>query len=253
MHTPIAAGHLLDRLLVVHGALAYLIVGALAFGEAALFVGFVLPGETAVLLGGVLAYEHAVSLPGMIVLVVAAAIVGDSVGYEVGRHFGTRLLNLRLLRSRRQSVDKAQQYLRDKGGRAVFLGRFTAFFRAVMPGLAGVAGMHYRRFLAFNATGGLLWGTGFVLLGYLAGASYRKVEDVVGRASIGVLVVVVVAVIAVHLYRRRAGKRAQAAPPADYPDEAHPDRPGLAPPPRDREQRHRGPGAVRQPPASRPS
>jgi len=71
---------------------AYLIVAALVFAEAALFVGFVLPGETAVVLGGVLASFGRVPLPLMVIVVIAAAIGGDSVSYEVGRRFGPRVL-----------------------------------------------------------------------------------------------------------------------------------------------------------------
>ena len=75
-----------DPILNLHGPPAYALVGALVFSEAALFVGFVLPGETAALLGGVLAHRQQVALAGIAAVAVAAAILGDSVGYEVGRH-----------------------------------------------------------------------------------------------------------------------------------------------------------------------
>lgn len=192
-----------DSILGLHGLPAYGLVGGLAFAEAALFVGFVLPGETAVLLGGVLAYQHQVSLPIIATVAVLAAITGDSVGYEVGRRFGTRLLASRLFARRRKGLEKGQQTLRDNGGKAVFLARFTAFLRAVMPGLAGTAGMPYPRFLAFNAAGGLVWGLGFTLLGYVAGASYQKVAQVAGWASEAILALIVVAVIVFVIHRRR--------------------------------------------------
>jgi len=192
-----------DSILGLHGLPAYGLVGGLAFAEAALFVGFVLPGETAVLLGGVLAYQHQVSLPIIATVAVLAAITGDSVGYEVGRRFGTRLLASKLFARRRKGLEKGQQALRDNGGKAVFLARFTAFLRAVMPGLAGTAGMPYPRFLAFNAAGGLVWGLGFTLLGYVAGASYQKVAQVAGWASEAILALIVVAVIVFVIRRRR--------------------------------------------------
>jgi membrane-associated protein len=194
---------LVDSILNLHGGAAYALVGGLAFSEAALFVGFVLPGETAVLLGGVLAHRGSVSLLGIAAVAVAAAITGDSVGYEVGRRYGTRLLGTRVFAKRQQGLERGQQVLRDKGGRAVFLARFTAFLRAVMPGLAGSARMPYPRFLAFNAAGGLIWAVGFTLLGYLAGASYQKVEKVAGRASAVLLAVIVLAVVIFVLRRRR--------------------------------------------------
>jgi membrane-associated protein len=202
-----------DEVLKLHGLAAYGLVGGLAFAEAALFVGFVLPGETAVLLGGVLANQHRVSLPVMIIVAVLAAIIGDSVGYEVGRHFGTRLLDSRIFERRRRGLERGQQALRENGGRAVFLARFTAFLRAVMPGLAGAARMPYRRFLAFNAAGGLIWATGFTLLGYLVGAGYHTVENIAGRASEVILALVVLAVIIFVIRRRRRERDPQ--PPAD--------------------------------------
>jgi membrane-associated protein len=181
---------IIDPLLTLHGVAAYSLVAGLAFAEAAVFAGFVLPGETAVILGGVLAYRHSVSLPVMIAVVVLAAIAGDSVGYEVGRRYGERLLGLRVFDRHRRGVAAGQARLVAIGGRAVFLARFTAFLRAVMPGLAGTARMPYRRFLVWNAAGGLVWGAGFTLLGYLAGASYRRIEGYAGTVSEVVLAVV---------------------------------------------------------------
>lgn len=156
---------LLDRLLTVRGPVVYAVIALVVFAEDALFVGFVLPGETAAVLGGVIASQGHVQLRLIMVLVVVAAVVGDSVGYEVGRHLGPRILNMRVLAKRRKRLDDAQAFLRRRGGSAVFLGRFVAFFRAMMPALAGTSRIAYRKFLAFNAAGGLIWGAGFVLLG----------------------------------------------------------------------------------------
>jgi membrane protein DedA with SNARE-associated domain len=94
----------------------------------------------------------------------------------------------------------------------VFLGRFVAFLRAVMPALAGTAGMRYRRFLAFNAAGGIVWGTGVVLLGYLAGNSYAAVERTVGREVALALAGIVLVALVVWRVRahRTAHRRSQA-------------------------------------------
>lgn len=199
---------LLDRLLGLSGPVVYLLVALVVFVEDALFVGFVVPGETAAVLGGVLAYRGQADLVLMAVVVVAAAVVGDTVGYEVGRHLGTRVLATRLVRARQRQIDGAQDFLRRRGGSAVFLGRFVAFFRAVMPALAGTSRMPYRRFLSWNAVGGLVWGVGFVLLGYLAGNSYATVEKTVGRGA--AVVVAVVVLVAVVVWRVRSHRREQA-------------------------------------------
>jgi membrane protein DedA with SNARE-associated domain len=84
----------------------------------------------------------------------------------------------------------------------VFLGRFFAFFRAVMPALAGAAQMPYRRFITWNAFGGVVWGVGFVLLGFLAGNSYQKVATEVGRGSAIAVTVIVLAALVVWRIRK---------------------------------------------------
>ena len=144
----------LDSLLHVPGPVVLATVAALVFGEAAVFLGFVFPGETAVLLGGFLASTGRLNVVLLGVVVVAAAIVGDSVGYEVGKRLGPRLLRTRLFRRHQTRVDRARSFLDGRGASAIFVGRFTAFLRAVTPGLAGLSGMRYRRFLAWNAAGG---------------------------------------------------------------------------------------------------
>jgi membrane-associated protein len=193
-----------DGILNVPPVLAYVVVACLVFAEDALFIGFILPGETAAVLGGVVASRGNVQLWLMMVLVVLAAVVGDSVGYEVGKHLGPRFLDLPVLRKRRRKLDEAQDFLRRRGGAAVFLGRFVAFFRAVMPALAGTARMPYLRFLAFNVAGGIVWGTGFVLLGFLAGNSYETVAKAAGRDI--AVVVVLLAVIALVAWRVRKAR-----------------------------------------------
>ena len=200
---------LLDGILGLDPLLILAVTGLLVFAEDAIFVGFVIPGETAAVLAGVGAGLGHVPLPLSIVVVVAAAIVGDSVGYEVGhRFFGPRVLTSPVLARHRVRIERAQAFLRRRGGIAVFLGRFTAFFRAMMPALAGASRMPYRTFLAWNALGGLIWGTVFVVVGYAAGASYHQVERQVGRGiAIGLAVVVVAALVTWRLRSERGAPK----------------------------------------------
>lgn len=186
----------------LHGWLAYVVIAALVFGETAVFVGFVLPGEIATILGGVLASRGHISLPLLIVIVVAAAIVGPFVGYEVGGRMGDRLFAARALNRVRGATDRARVVLSTRGGLAVFLGRFLAVVRAIMPAAAGAAGMRYRTFALFNVLGGLIWGAGYCLLGYLAGSAYAVVERRVGAGLAIAIGAVVVAGLAVWAFRR---------------------------------------------------
>jgi membrane-associated protein len=185
----------IDTLLGVPPALALLIIAALVFGEAALFFGFVIPGETAVVYGGVLAAAGKVSVLLVLLVVILAAIVGDSVGFEIGRKLGPRLHRAPVLRNNVDRLEAAQAYLRRRGGRAVVMGRFTAFLRAVMPALAGASRMEYRRFLAFNAAGGVLWGGACVLLGFFAAHSINRVTHYLGLTSAAIVVVIALGLV----------------------------------------------------------
>jgi membrane-associated protein len=191
---------------------AYTIIAILVFGEAAVFIGFVLPGETAVVLGGFLASRNELDIVALCVLVFVAAVVGDSVGYEVGKQLGPKVLRWGILTRHQARLQAASDLLRRRGGPAVFLGRFTAFFRAVMPGLAGLSQMRYRKFLAWNAMGGLAWGVGFSLVGFFAGESYDEVAAQIGRGTaVFVGVLILVALVVWHLRRRRTERAEEEA------------------------------------------
>jgi membrane protein DedA with SNARE-associated domain len=135
-------------------------------------------------------------------IAVGAAIVGDTVGFEVGKHLGPRILELKALSGHRRKVHRAQDFLARRGGSAVFLGRWTAFFRAVMPALAGMSRMHYPTFLAWNATGGVAWGATVVTAGFFAGESYARVEKWLGGGAAAV--VASVALLALVVWRIRS-------------------------------------------------
>lgn len=183
----------------------YVLLGGLAFAEAAFLLGMVLPGETALLVGGFLAHEGVLDVWVMGVVAVVCAIAGDSVGYEFGRHFGPALRRSRVGRwvgPHRWSAGDA--FLLRHGGKAVFIGRATALLRALVPSMAGMARMPYRRvFLPWNAAGGLLWGAGCVALGYAFAASLPTVEKYLRLGPIPVVGIVVIVVVALEIRRRR--------------------------------------------------
>lgn len=206
---------MVEWILSLHGPVALAIVFLGPTLEASTFIGFVFPGEIAVLLGGVLAYQGRVVLWAAIAAAVLGAITGDSIGYWVGREFGRRILTsigrrIPFVRHRiDEHLDHAEAYVRRRGGRAVFFGRFTAALRVMVPGLAGMSEVPYGQFVLYNALGGLLWGTAFVLLGFFAGAAWRRVEGIASRVGLGLLVTVLVVLIGGRLLR--VWRRAEAA------------------------------------------
>lgn len=200
---------LLQPLLTLHGWEAYLLVGVLVAAEASIMLGFVFPGETAAILGGVIASKNGVSVAGMTACVVLCAIVGDSIGYWVGDKWGDKFLGFGPLKKREKGVGVALDQLRRRGATAVFVGRFTAFLRAVIPGLAGLSKMRYRIFLPANAAGGIVWGVLFVLLGYFVG---EKVERATGIASDVLAGLIVLVIIVLFIRHRRREKRLYEGP-----------------------------------------
>ncbi|QNN53295.1 bifunctional DedA family/phosphatase PAP2 family protein [Nocardioides mesophilus] len=194
---------LANHILALPGWVALLVVFAVPALESSAFVGFLFPGEIALILGGVLAFEGRVPLAAVLVAGMVGAVVGDSVGYAVGSAYGRRLLDGTVGRWVKQDhLDRASVYLAERGGRAVFFGRFTAALRVMIPGLAGMSGLRYRTFLVFNVAGAVGWVTLSVMLGYLGGSSWRHVEHIASRIGLGALAVVVLAIAAGYALRR---------------------------------------------------
>jgi membrane-associated protein len=199
---------------------AYLVVAVLVFGETAVFLGFVLPGEAAVVLGGVLASRGHVSIVLLVVVVVISAVLGPLVGYEIGRRMGDRLFASRVLRRIPGGVARARSTLQARGGLGVLIGRFVAILRALVPAAAGAAQVPYRTFFFFNAVGGIIWGVGYCLLGYLAGSAYVVVEKRVGTGLAVVIAALVLAAVGTWAVRRHraAGDGAAASAAAGDSD-----------------------------------
>jgi len=201
--------HLADRILLLPPAVALLLVFALPALEASAFVGFIIPGEIGVILGGVLANQHKLPLWAALVAGIAGAIIGDSVGYEVGKRYGERILTKipnRILKQ--EHLDRAEESVRRNGGKAVFVGRFTAALRVLVPGFSGMSRIPYAKFLAWNAAGGTLWATAFVLLGYAAGSQYQRVAHNASLFGVGLLVLIAAVLITKRVRSRRSTRAA---------------------------------------------
>ena len=169
-----------------------------AFGEAAAFIGFVLPGETSLLIGGVLAHEKVWPLWLFLICAIIGAIAGDSVGYEVGKHFGPRIEVSRLGRLVGAKRWALAQHIFDKyHGGAIFFGRAQALLRALVPALAGMNKVPYRTFLKWNAAGGIVFSTIVILLGYEFANQLTKLEKVLKYWAFGFLTVVIIVILVI--------------------------------------------------------
>lgn len=206
---------LIEHLLTVPAWLAVLVVFVLPALESSVFLGFVFPGELALLLGGVAAGQGHVPVAAVAAAGIAGAAAGDTVGYVVGRRWGRRILDStagRFVRAER--LDRAERSLARSGGWAVLVGRFTVALRVLVPGLAGMGRMPYRRFLLANLTGAVLWGGMVVAAGYLAGNSWQHVAHQLSSAGLVLAGAVLAFVVGrAALGRLRRGRRATTVEP----------------------------------------
>lgn len=194
---------LAEHILAMPGWAALLLVFTLPALESSAFIGFVFPGEISLVTGGVLAFDHRTALWAVLLAGIAGAVAGDSIGYLVGRRYGRRMLDGTIGRFvKADHLDRGERYLAQRGGTAVFLGRFTAALRVMVPGLAGMARMHYRTFLAYNVAGGVAWATMSVLLGYTGGNAWQQAAHLASWIGFGALAVLVLWVAHGSLLRR---------------------------------------------------
>ncbi|MDH6135404.1 membrane-associated protein [Kitasatospora sp. MAA4] len=180
---------------------------AVVFAESGLLIGFFLPGDSLLFTTGLLvAHGQYLTQPLWLVclLVVAAAIAGDQVGYLFGRRVGPGLFrrgDARLFRQ--ENVEKASAFFERHGPKAIVLARFVPIVRTFLPIVAGVSRMNYRTFLIFNAAGGLLWGGGVTVLGYFLG-QVAFVRDHIDLILVAIVLVSVLPVAFELLRARRA-------------------------------------------------
>jgi membrane-associated protein len=180
----------------------------LAFAECALFLDLIVPGEAGMVVAAAAAARTDVPLPTMIVAAAAGAILGDTVGYLIGRRWGLAIVRRwePVRRRLEPRVERAERYFATRGGAAVFVGRFVGVVRGVVPVVAGTARMPYRRFLPWNVAASIVWTTGVMTAGYLLG---RHVESAVARASLVVTALVLVVVGGWWLIARRRRRAAE--------------------------------------------
>jgi membrane-associated protein len=152
------------------GWYGYLLLFAIVFAETGLLVGFMLPGDSLMFTVGVVAGAGQLNIVLINVLLMAAAIIGDGVGYWLGTRTGPRIFNRPNSRFfRREYLERTQAFYERHGGKTIIYARFVPIVRTFAPFVAGVAGMRYSRFLAFNVFGGIGWVFSLTMLGYALG------------------------------------------------------------------------------------
>lgn len=187
--------------------LLVLVTGALVLAECTVGLGFVVPGESGLLIASAAVTDWGFFFSLSLVVALCAA-VGDSIGYWLGRRYGFRFRETKVVRKLGQRHwDRACRLLRRYGIGAVLVARFLPVVRTLTPAAAGTSGLGYAKFLPASLAGAVAWSAMHVSIGWLAGASAKYVEEMLGRASGIVLAVVVLGVLAVWWRRRTRARR----------------------------------------------
>lgn len=198
-----ASGGLLDPTALLEGAGPWVLVVIIAmiFIETGLLFPF-LPGDSLVFTAALLSVPLGIPLYVLIPVVAVTAILGDTVGFEIGRRYGRRFFapDARVLKT--EYLDRANDFFEKYGGRSLVLARFVPIVRTFIPPIVGMSTMRYRTFLMWNAIGGIGWTVVCSLAGYLLG-HIPAVRDNVDLISIGIVAVSVLP-IAFDLLRKRA-------------------------------------------------
>ena len=171
----------------------YYIIAAAVLAERSIFIGLVVPGDFILALGGVYAARGKLSLALVALIGTLGAIIGESVGYWIGRRYGMGVIkHIPFVRRLEGPLQGAQEYFEKHGGRTVAIGRYATAAGAFIPFTAGVARMPYRRFLLFDVPAIVVWATGISVFGYLFGENLAFVDKVLSRFGYIVLGLVVV-------------------------------------------------------------
>ncbi|HIQ90988.1 MAG TPA: VTT domain-containing protein [Candidatus Coprosoma intestinipullorum] len=153
-----------------YGNFIYVILFLIIFCETGLVFLPFLPGDSLIFAAGAFAAIGELNIFLLWILIVIAAILGDTVNYEIGKHFGKKILNNKKITIiKKENLQKAEDLVAKYGGAAVFIARFMPIIRTIVPFVVGIGQLHYPKFIKFNALGGIIWVTLFIIIGYLFG------------------------------------------------------------------------------------
>ena len=197
----------LDQTLVTvagqYGPWIYALLFVVIFAETGLVVFPFLPGDSILFIAGTIVATAGLSVHLLVVLLIVAAVLGDSVNYAVGHYIGPKIYDKPDSRWFKQAhLQKTQAFYDKFGGVTIIIGRFIPIIRTFAPFLAGVAGMTYRRFLSYNVVGGVLWIGLLVYAGYLFG-NIPWVKQNLSVIVIGIVIVSLIPAVSTFVAERR--------------------------------------------------
>jgi membrane-associated protein len=162
--------HYLPGIIATYGFWTYLILFVIIFCETGLVIMPYLPGDSLLFVAGALAGAGYLNVEALLIVLIAAAVLGDTVNYWIGNRIGMKILEKNYSLVRRDHLEKTEEYFTKYGGKTIVIARFIPFIRTFAPFLAGVGKMPYRWFITYNITGAVMWIFAFTLAGYFFGS-----------------------------------------------------------------------------------
>ncbi len=186
-------------------AAGYIGITLIIFAECGLFFGFFLPGDSLLFTAGFLASQGTLSIVPLIVILIIAAILGESVGYIFGKRVGPMIWNKKHSRFFKPArVTRAHEFFTHHGNKAIFLARFMPIIRTFVPIMAGVARMPAHQFTIYNIVGGVVWITSMTLLGFTLGNQVKNADHYLYPI---IIVIIIISFIPAFLEYRKAKKK----------------------------------------------
>jgi membrane-associated protein len=189
---------------VLTGWTGYLVLFLIVFAESGLLVGFFLPGDSLLFTVGVVAGAGKLDVTGMIVMLAAASILGDGIGFLIGNKIGYRLFDHSRI-FRREYLDRTHEFYERHGGKTIVYAKFVPIVRTFAAFIAGVGRMNYVRFLTFNVCGAIGWVTAMILAGYFLG-NIPVIRQNFEKVVLAIILISVLPAAAHALGSRRKGQ-----------------------------------------------
>jgi membrane-associated protein len=199
----LALDQTLANFVAQHGVWVYALLFVIIFAETGLVIFPFLPGDSLLFISGTVAAGTELDVHIIVALLIAAAILGDSVNYAIGRKIGQRVYTWQDSRLfKRAYLDRTQRFYDKFGSMTIVIGRFVPIVRTFAPFLAGVIAMPYPRFLTYNIVGGVIWITSLVYLGYFFG-NIPFIKNNLAFFVIGIVLVSITPMIVTYFRERR--------------------------------------------------
>lgn len=186
------------ELVQTYGYLVYAILFLIVFCETGLVVVPFLPGDSLLFMAGALSVNGTLNIFAVIIIFIAAAILGDALNYQIGKHFGTRIEHSDSPRFiKKENLEKTQDFFKRHGAKTIVIARFVPIVRTFAPFLAGAGHMKYSRFFSYNVVGAILWVLTFVMAGYLFG----NIPFIKNNLTLIVIAMILLTLIPVGIYQ----------------------------------------------------